>query len=229
MQVIYVDNHLLVVSKEPGVLTQGDATGDPDLLTEARTWVERQFAKPGRAWLGLVHRLDRPVSGVVVFARTSKAAARLSAQFRDRVPRKRYLAIVEGLAPQEARRADWIIEGHRGSRIGAPTDRNAREARLSWTRLGAKRDLSLLEIELETGRRHQIRVQLAAAGHPIVGDLRYGARRIFDGRNLALHAWRLEILHPVGGDRRVFRADPPATWRGWFDREIQDLLDSSDA
>lgn len=227
MQVLYVDNHLLVVAKEAGLLVQADRTGEPDLLTLAKGWIQAKFHKPGNVFLGLVHRLDRPVSGIVVLARTSKAAARLASQFRERTPAKKYLAIVEGNAPSEGELVDWLRKmGERGSRVVSPSTPDGREARLRFRRLAARGGTSLVEVELVTGRGHQIRVQLAHAGYPIVGDLRYGARSRFDGKNLALHAYRLEIRHPVRDEALGWTAPPPDSWRGWYDAEVAAIAGS---
>jgi 23S rRNA pseudouridine1911/1915/1917 synthase len=233
LDVLYLDNHLLVVRKPAGLLVQGDETGDVDLLTLGKAYLKERFDKPGAVFLGLVHRLDRPVSGVVVLARTSKAAGRLSEQFRERAPDKRYLALVEGRLLGEGTREDHLAKLGRTVRIVKPSHSEARRAVLRWRALGTERtkkagDVSLVEVELVTGRAHQIRVQLAAMGHPIIGDLRYGATREFDGRNLALHSYALTIGHPTKREPMTFRALPPPTWRGYFDGLIRDTVESAD-
>lgn len=224
-EVLFLDNHLLVVAKPPGLLVQADHTGDADLLTLGKAYLKAHFDKPGNVFLGLVHRLDRPVSGVMVLARTSKAASRLAVQFRERTPTKRYLALVEGHPGAEAgERTDFLRKTYtkeHGTRVVVvgPDDPGGKRARLRWTRLATTRarlraERSLLDVALFTGRAHQIRVQLAALGTPIVGDLRYGARHEHDGRNLALHSYALALTHPV---RRVplrFTAPPPTPWSG---------------
>lgn len=211
-QILYHDNHLLIVNKPAGMLVQADKTGDLDLLTWAKAWVKKEFTKPGDVYLGLVHRLDRPVSGVVALARTSKAASRLAAQFRTRAVRKVYWALVTGTpAPEAALRSNLVRHAGKSSRVGEAGEGQAAELR--YRRLGARDDAALLEIELGTGRHHQIRLQLAEAGLPILGDLRYGAAVKFgDGSSIALHSRRLEIDHPTKQERLVFEAPPPPAW-----------------
>ena len=218
--VLYLDNHLLVVDKPPGMLAQGDATGDGDLVTWAKAFIKREFKKPGNVFAGLVHRLDRPVGGVTVIARTSKAAGRLAEQFRARTVEKTYLALVEGRVDGGGRREDWLRKTHtreRGTRV-VTTGRGASGAKravLTWEARSVIGRRTLVEVRPETGRPHQIRVQLAALGHPITGDLRYGApEALADGRGIALHAARLTLEHPTQRDRRTFESLPPATWSG---------------
>ena len=225
MDVLYTDNHLLVVVKPAGVLSQADRTGDDDLLTLGKHYIKQEFSKPGNVFLGLVHRLDRPVSGVIVFARTSKAAERLSRAFRDRTVEKRYVAVVEGRLAGQGEREDWLVkENERVSRVEA-SHPGAKQAALRWKSLGNDEDRSLVELDLVTGRPHQVRIQLAALGHPILGDLRYGAKNEFDGRNLALHSYRLGFEHPVRKEPMRFAAKPPASWAGFFEHEIRHLID----
>ncbi len=228
--VLYLDNHLLAVGKPAGLLVQADRTGDPDLLTLGKAFLKERFDKPGNVFLGLVHRLDRPVSGVVVLARTSKAASRLSDQFRRRVPEKRYLALVEGRLSGQGTREDWLAKVDRHVRVVKPGHPQGKRAELRWQALASERTpsgvLSLVEVTLLTGRAHQIRVQLAALGHPIRGDLRYGAGREFDGRNLALHSYRLDIEHPTKREPMSFSAPPPPTWRGYFDVLIRSTVEA---
>lgn len=230
LDIRYLDNHLLVVVKPAGLLVQEDATGDPDLLTLGKAFLKEKFDKPGNVFLGLVHRLDRPVSGVVVLARTSKAASRLSDQFRRRASEKRYLALVEGRLEGEGTRTDWLAKIDRRVRIVNEGHPKGKRAELKWRALATDRrksgDVSLVEVELITGRAHQIRVQLAALGVPILGDLRYGAEREFDGRNLALHSYRLEIEHPTKREAMPFSALPPPTWNGYFDALIRSTVES---
>jgi 23S rRNA pseudouridine1911/1915/1917 synthase len=221
--ILYLDNHLLVVRKPAGLLSQADATGDTDLLTEAKTYLKNTFSRPGNVYLGLVHRLDRPVSGVMVLARTSKAAARLSEQFRMGSVIKEYLALVEGVCAGEGSCVDYVVRENQHTLIGGPDFPGARRAALSWQALGQTGNLSLLTVRLQTGRPHQIRAQLAHRGLPILGDKRYGASGEFDGRNLALHCYLLEFLHPVGKNTCRHTAAPPPAWRGYFDTVIASL------
>lgn len=211
--VVYVDNHLLALYKPAGLLTQGDRTGDACLLELGKRWIKIRFDKPGNVFLAMVHRLDRPVAGVVLFARTSKAAARLSSQFRERTVQKRYLAVVHGNPSQPSGRLVHHIDrrDRRSLVVPAPTP-DSQEACLRYTVLGHAAGSSLVQIDLETGRRHQIRLQLAHLGHPIVGDLRYGAGRPLPERQIALLAHRLEVLHPTRGERLRLTSPLP---RGW--------------
>ena len=223
-EVLFCDNHLLVACKPAGVPVQQDRTADPDLLSLLKTHIKQRFDKPGDAYLGLVHRLDRPASGVMVFARTSKAAGRLSAQFRASSPQKRYIALVQGSITGQGQCLDYLIKENETVRVVTENHPKALYAELFWQARAISGDLSLLEIELKTGRPHQIRVQLASRGLHILGDLRYGSRREFDGRNLALHCYRLALEHPVLKTPASWTAAPPETWRGLFAAEIEALL-----
>ncbi|MGD9310799.1 MAG: RNA pseudouridine synthase [Desulfosarcina sp.] len=211
--VLYVDNHLLALYKPSGLLVQGDRTGDACLLDLAKQWIKERYRKPGRVFLAMLHRLDRPVAGVVLFARTSKAAGRLSRQFRERSVEKRYLAVVHGqVAVESGRLIDHIERQDRISRIvSSPTDAS-QQARLEYTRLERGQRTSLLRIALLTGRRHQIRIQLAHMGHPIVGDLRYGAGLPLPGRQIALLAQALTLDHPTRGERFEITCRLPDGW-----------------
>lgn len=212
--VFYLDNHLLALYKPAGLLVQGDETGDPSLLELAREWLKTRYAKPGRVFLGMVHRLDRPVAGVVVFARTSKAAARLSDQFRTGAVEKRYLAIVEGRMADDAGRLVHRLarRDKRSSQVLEGSQPGGQEARLSYRVLERTDSRTLVEIALETGRRHQIRVQLAHLGHPVVGDLRYGAPAPLPSAQIALLAHRLTILHPTLKTPLPFECPLPSGW-----------------
>ena len=222
--VLHLDNHLLVAVKPAGLLTQGDRTGDDDLVTLGKAFLKERFDKPGNVFLGLVHRLDRPVSGVVVLARTSKAAGRLSEAFRERRVEKRYLAVVEGTLEGGGEAVDWLKKEKGHVSVVAPDTPGAKEARLRWRAVASKDGLTLVEVELLTGRAHQVRVQLAALGPPILGDFRYGAHRELDGKNLALHAYRLAFEHPVKREWVAFSAPPPSSWSGLFEQEVNRLM-----
>lgn len=218
--VLYVDNHLLAVYKPSGLLVQGDRTGDVCLLDLAKLWIKARYDKPGNVFLAMVHRLDRPVAGVVLFARTSKAAGRLARQFRERSVGKRYLAVVQGAVARESqRRVDHIERQDRMSRVVPAPTANSQEARLSYTRLATAGDKSLLEVSLETGRRHQIRIQLARMGHPILGDLRYGAGKPLPGKEIALLARSLSVDHPTRKTRLDLICPIPQKWP-WPDAYI---------
>ncbi|MEX0702300.1 MAG: RNA pseudouridine synthase [Planctomycetales bacterium] len=217
MNVIYCDNHLLVVRKPAGALVQPDRTGDPTLLDLAKEYVRERFDKPGEVYLTSVHRLDRPVSGVVVFARTSKAAARLHEQFRERDVRKVYWALVEGVTPRAGLLRDQLLRHGRTSHV--TTGESGKEAKLAFRRVRKLGGRSALEIDLHTGRHHQIRVQLAAAGHPILGDSRYGSKQPFPERAIALHGHSVTLEHPTRRVPVTFRCDVDDWWPRAFAME----------
>ena len=215
LTVLYEDNHLLAVLKPAGLPTMGTPEGQPTLWTVAKQYIKERYEKPGNVYLGVVSRLDSPVTGVVLFARTSKAAARLTEQFRTRTVEKSYWAIVEGIVePPVDECVDWVLHDERHKRmcIVGPLVPDARQARLSYRRKSLLAGATLLEVELETGRKHQIRVQLAHHGHPIVGDAKYGSHRAF-APGIALHARRLAFDHPVRGERIELQAAVPQSWR----------------
>ncbi|MFT5125399.1 MAG: 23S rRNA pseudouridine1911/1915/1917 synthase [Candidatus Omnitrophota bacterium] len=209
MEPIYEDNHLLVVNKPAGLLVQGDDTGDRTLQDEAKTYLKERYDKPGKVYLGLVHRLDRPVSGIVILARTSKAASRLSEEIRAGRMEKEYIAIVSGRVPDAGDWTDRLVREDRHSRV-ARAQEEGKTARLTYTCIGYEDGVSRVRIQLITGRHHQIRVQFSHRGHPILGDLRYGSTRTFPDRALALHAAKVAIKHPVRPENMTFEAPP-----GW--------------
>lgn len=208
----YVDNHLLIVEKPAGMLSQADRTGDEDVLSLMKAWVGEQYNKPGNVYLGLVHRLDRPASGLMALARTSKAAARLTDQFKKRTVEKRYLAWVEGQTPDEATWQDYLIKRDQSVQVVDASTSNGKSASLAMRTIDVDAGRSLVAVQLHTGRPHQIRVQFASRGYPLVGDLRYGARSELDGRNLALHAAALALDHPTRTDRLGWTVPPPTSW-----------------
>jgi 23S rRNA pseudouridine1911/1915/1917 synthase len=214
LQVLYEDSHCVAVHKPAGVLVQGDRTGDPTLVQAVEAYLRQRYHKRGRVYVGVVHRLDRPVSGVVLLARTSKAAARLAAQFRAGSVRKVYVALVE-VAPSES--AGVLVHHLRKdaatnrTHVVAAGEPGARLARLGYRVLETHPGGTLVEVRPETGRSHQIRVQLAAAGAIIVGDLRYGSRSKL-GQRIALHASSLEFEHPTLGRPITVTAPLPADW-----------------
>ncbi len=238
--VLYEDNHLLGLYKPAGLLVQGDATGDPSLLDLGKAWLKARYAKPGRVFIGLVHRLDRPVAGVVLFARTSKAAARLGVRFRERQVGKDYLAVVQGRVAEEAGElCHHLAREGSSSRVVDASAAGAREARLSYRRLGVTHDRSLVSVSLLTGRRHQIRVQLAALGHPILGDLRYGAPEPLPNSQIALLAHQLTVTHPILQTPITLVSPPPMGWPWptskdpslevpWAWRDMQMGMDATD-
>jgi len=203
-EILYTDNHLLVIGKPAGFLSQGDITGDSDVITWCKLYLKETYNKKGNVYAGLVHRLDRPASGVMVIARTSKAASRLTAQWKRRVPVKRYLALVEGKVEGSGSWVDHIVKVDRRASIVSNGHPAGKKAILSYSVISSGDGLSCLDILLETGRPHQIRLQCSSRGFPILGDLRYGSERLFDGRNLALHAYSLELEHPVKLEKMEF-------------------------
>ncbi|RKZ16041.1 RluA family pseudouridine synthase, partial [bacterium] len=210
------DNHLLGVHKPAGLLVQGDRSGDPTLIEAAKGYLKERYHKPGNVFIGLVHRLDRNVSGVVVLARTSKAAGRLSAGFRAGTVKKTYQAVTCGRPP--ATGGDlrhWLAAA--GDRQGvtsaaAEPFAGAREALLSYRVLDERDGYCLVEVVPVTGRRHQIRAQMALAGCPLLGDVKYGAPERLPARRIALHALRLVLAHPVGGSELVLETAPGPDW-----------------
>lgn len=217
LHVLYEDNHILAVIKPAGLATMGAADDEPTMLALAKNYIKRRYNKPGNVYLGVVSRLDAPATGVVLFARTSKAAARLTEQFRTHAVEKVYWALVAGiLEPAAGSFLDYLgkdEEHHRMHIVGAMLP-GAKLAKLSYRRLTGIRGHSLVEIVLQTGRKHQIRLQLADHGHPILGDRKYGSLYSFSS-GIALHARRLAITHPVKGDRIVLEAPLPAAWLRW--------------
>ena len=214
LQVLYEDNHLLVVNKPAGLPTMGVAEDRPSLLAVAKEYVKQKYNKPGNVYLGVVSRLDAPVTGVLIIARTTKAAGRLNEAFRNREVEKSYLALVTGqIDPSEGSLEHHLRKDERHRRMhttGANTP-GAQLARLSYQTMLQRHERSLLRVSLETGRKHQIRVQLSKSGHPIVGDRKYGSTEPF-GQGIALHSWRLAIEHPVKHEPLVITAPLPAYW-----------------
>lgn len=208
INIIYEDNHLLVVEKPVNMPVCEDESRDLDLLSVLKNYIKEKYHKPGNVYLGLVHRLDRPVGGVMVFAKTSKAASRLSKQVAEHELKKTYLAVVCGKVPECDSFFDYLIKDKKRN-ISYVTDKvHGKEARLSYRRLDYKDNYSLVEIYLETGRSHQIRVQFSSRGYPLVGDFKYNKNH--DGKmSVALFAKRLEFMHPVTKEMLLFELDIP--------------------
>ena len=214
--ILWEDNHLLIVNKPAGMLVQGDITGDRCLKDWADEDVARRFRKPGKAFIGLPHRLDRPTSGLVVLAKTSKALARMNAVFSGRDIQKTYWAIVEGhVDPPNGRLVHHLVRDGKTKKSFVSQRPDAQEAILRYQILEKGDRYSLVEIDLETGRHHQIRVQLQAIGHPIKGDLKYGSKRSNPDGGIHLHARRISFIHPVSQERIEVLAPLPeeALWR----------------
>ena len=211
IDILFEDNHLLVVSKPINVPVQADESGDDDLLSMLKEYLVEKYNKPGDAYLGLVHRLDRPTGGVMVFAKTSKAASRLSEQIRNGDVEKKYLAILEGTTRERSEKLTCYLKKFPTEnvvRVVPKLTEGAKYAELDYRLLETKDNTSLVQVNLITGRGHQIRVQMATMGNPIVGDRRYGNGEKY---SLPLHLWASELRfqHPVGGQQLTFRVYPP--------------------
>lgn len=205
LDVLYLDNHLIAVCKPAGMLTQSDESGEACLMDHVKDWLKAEYKKPGNVFLGLVHRLDRPVSGVVVFGRTSKGASRLSEQLRQKTTQKIYRALVEGTPqPERASLTHYLRKGKslKATVFPRPTP-DAKEAHLDYEVIASSGTTSQLDIHLHTGRFHQIRAQLAFIGHPIVGDKKYGASSTLPEGRIALHARRMVFNHPTSKEEIV--------------------------
>ena len=215
MEIVYADNHIIVVNKAPGEIVQGDKTGDEPLSETVKAWIKKEYNKPGNVFLGVVHRLDRPVGGAMVFARTSKAAARLSAQFAAHTVQKRYYAVLQGELRAETRLENLLVSDERTgmTREARPGEAGAKKAALVSTPLLVRDGLTLADVRLETGRRHQIRVQHLLAGLPLWGDARYGGGR--PGQQIALWAHSLTFEHPTLKTPVAIESLPPpeGAWR----------------
>ena len=211
--ILYLDNHLFVVNKKAGLLVQGDKTGDTTLLELCKAYLKKVYQKPGNVFLALVHRLDRPTSGVVVFGRTSKAASRLSEQFREHKIKKIYWALVRGCLPEQGEMQDFLLRKEQKS---FTVSENGKSAALCYKRLAFQNDISLVEIEMKTGRHHQIRVQFSSRGFPIIGDFKYGSKTKFPNGNLALHARSVTLFHPVTKETMTFQANPDKCWNSFI-------------
>ena len=207
LKVLYEDNHIIVVEKPPNIPSQADKTTDDDMLTIIKRYIKEKYNKPGNVYLGLVHRLDRPVGGVMVFAKTSKAASRLSEQVRNKTFKKEYLAIVDGkLDVKSGILEDYLVKNEKNnlSKVTNKETKNAKYAKLDYEVLKYNKEinLSVLRILLHTGRHHQIRVQLANMGHSICGDQKYGTRG--RGKQISLWAYKLTIEHPTTKESMTF-------------------------
>lgn len=216
-RIIFEDNHLLVINKSPSEIVQGDKTGDAPLSDILKDFLKKKYDKPFEAYLGVAHRLDRPVSGIVVFAKTSKALSRLNEIFRDRKVEKKYWAVVKNAPPKDSDTLiHYLIKNEKlnKSRIVDAQTKNALRCELSYKVIARSTNYYLLEINPLTGRHHQIRVQLSAIGCPIKGDLKYGFSRSNENGSIHLHARQLSFMHPVKKEEIVFKAEPPsdAVW-----------------
>jgi 23S rRNA pseudouridine1911/1915/1917 synthase len=220
INVLYEDNHLLVAEKPVNMLSQGDATGDTNLLSVLKDYIKEKYCKPGNVYLGLVHRLDRPVGGVMVFAKTSKAASRLSGQIREGTFEKVYLAAVRGKPRKRGRLVHYLDKNNKTNTVTCyrMPKGNAKEAVLEYETLESLVSaetgdvLSLVRINLITGRPHQIRVQFSCSGFPLYGDQKYGQHVNKPGQQLALWSASIRLIHPTLKEEMVFKSYPPASY-----------------
>lgn len=220
MEVVYEDNHIIVVNKASSEIVQGDKTGDKPLSETVKEYLKQKYAKPGNVFLGVVHRLDRPVSGLVVFARTSKALSRLNEMFRTKDVHKTYWAIVKERPPKdEGELVHWLVRNEKQNKSYAYEREvpDSKQAILDYRVIGTSERYFLLEVDLKTGRHHQIRCQLAKMGSPIKGDLKYGAQRSNPDGSICLHARRIRFVHPVSKVEILLEAPVPDTalWKSF--------------
>ncbi len=216
-RILYEDNHLLVVNKRAGEIVQGDRTGDECLAETLKAFVAQRDGKPGQVFMGIPHRLDRPVSGIVVFAKTSKALERLAAMFREGEVHKTYWALCcAAPSAPEGELEDWLVRNEKMNKsfIAKAGNREAKLARLRYRYLGPTERYYLIEVELLTGRHHQIRCQLAGMGCVIKGDLKYGAPRSNPDGGISLHSRHISLVHPVRKTPLELTAPLPSSWRG---------------
>jgi 23S rRNA pseudouridine1911/1915/1917 synthase len=224
IDILYEDNHIIVVNKRGSDLVQGDKTGDETLDARIKEYLRVKYKKPGEAFLGVVHRLDRPVSGVVIYAKTSKALSRLSEMFRNKEIKKTYLAIVKEMPPSEEGLLKNYLRKNETQNKSYAWDtevKGSKEASLHYRVIGRSDRYYLLEIDLHTGRHHQIRCQLAAAGCPVRGDLKYGYSRSNEEGNIDLHARSVEFVHPVSKENLKVIAPPPV---GGFTKMFKEVI-----
>lgn len=216
INILFEDNHLLAIDKPAGVLSQEDRSGNPDVLTLCKAYLKEEYKKPGNVFLGLLHRLDKPVSGVMLLAKTSKAASRISKQIRERSVNKTYLAVVEGNTPKNGFYSHYLEKNKKSNRVRVVSDKRkqAKEAQLTFQTVSTTNNLSVVKINLLTGRPHQIRVQFSQEGFPIWGDELYGTPR---KESIALHAYRLTVTHPTLNTSLSLSTNPPAKkpWNGF--------------
>ena len=212
MKVLYEDNHIIIINKAAGEIVQGDKTGDESLCDTMKAYIKEKYAKPGNVFIGLPHRLDRPVSGIVVFAKTSKALERLNRMFSEGNVKKIYWALTKGIpVPAEAELESWILRNEKMNKsFSYPKEvKGSKRAVLHYRLAAASQNYNLIEVELKTGRHHQIRCQLSSIGCPIKGDLKYGAQRSNPDGSISLHARYIEFTHPVSKELIAITAPLP--------------------
>jgi 23S rRNA pseudouridine1911/1915/1917 synthase len=225
-QILYEDNHLIIVNKHPSQIVQGDKTGDEPLSEAIKKYIKEKCNKPGEVFLGVVHRLDRPVSGIVLFSRTSKALSRLNEMLKNREIKKVYWAVVKNQPPEKSAHLIHYIyrdEKKNKSFIVSEKKKGSKKAEMIYNLIRSSDNYHLIEIELLTGRHHQIRAQLAHIGCPIKGDLKYGFPRTNPNGSIHLHSRRIEFLHPVKKESVVLEADPPEDkiWNYFVNSNLQ--------
>lgn len=221
MDVLYEDNHIIIINKAAGEIVQGDKTGDKSLCDTMKQYIKEKYAKPGNVFIGLPHRLDRPVSGIVVFAKTSKALERLNNMFRDGNVKKIYWAITKGKPlPAQGEISSWILRNEKMNKsFSYPKEvKGSKHALLFYRQIAVSQNYNLIEVELKTGRHHQIRCQLSSIGCPIKGDLKYGAQRSNPDGSISLHARYIEFTHPVSKELIQVTAPLPADrlWQSFY-------------
>lgn len=223
LRVIYEDNHLIAVNKYPGDIVQGDKTNDVPLVEIVRSWIKEKYNKPGNVFCGLIHRIDRPVSGVVLFAKTSKALSRMDKLFASRNVQKTYWSIVESKPTKnEATLINWLMRNRQNNKsyVTQKKDKPAKKSELTFRLVGQGERYYYLEVLPKTGRHHQIRVQLSNNGTIIKGDLKYGAKRSNKDASICLHARQVEFIHPVSNESIKIIAEPPedALWKDFLEQ-----------
>ena len=217
-QIIFEDNHIIVINKKYGELVQNDITKDVSLVEKVKKYLKKKYSKSGNVFLGVIHRIDRPTSGLVIFAKTSKALKRLNLQFKKRITKKKYLAIVSNKFPSETGSLEhWLLRKKLKNKSFSYDKRvnHSKKGILHYKKVKNLNNYSILEIELETGRHHQIRSQLSKIGFPIMGDLKYGSKRSNDQGYIGLHSYKLVIDHPTTKEKKEFIASIPTygIWR----------------
>ena len=211
-RILFEDNHLIIINKMPSEIVQGDKTGDESLLDTVKQYIKEEYDKPGAVFLGLVHRIDRPVSGALILAKTSKALLRMNEQIKNREIQKIYWAVVKNRPnPEEGKLIHWLIKNPKNNKSTAHNTekKGTKRAELNYKLIDQSKDYQLLEVELLTGRHHQIRAQLAKIGCTIKGDLKYGSPRSNKDASISLHARQLVFTHPVSKEKLNIKARPP--------------------
>lgn len=212
LSVLYEDNHLIAVNKPSGLLAQGDRTGDEPMAVFVKAYIKKKYKKPGDVFLGIIHRLDRPVSGVTIFARTSKALTRMNELFRNKTIVKKYVALVDKTPPKNHDRLlHYLIKDHKRNKVSAyqKATKNSKESITEYELLSKLSGIYVLKVSPITGRAHQIRSQLSITGMPIVGDLKYGSKKRTGDQSIGLHCYSLHFIHPVKKEPVTITANPP--------------------